>query len=137
VLLKQFGGASRLRIEIIHQHAAKPTQLDFIPPSEMMTRSRSCWHPATKDAGKILSRAATATIGAARDMGLESPVSKHRDRPYQIGRSKHWVKVKNRKLRVSLGCRKLTAAKHPTGFATPVAQNPRSSGIAFGVWKSF
>jgi bifunctional non-homologous end joining protein LigD len=23
-------------------------------------------------------------------------VSKHRDRPYQAGRSKHWVKVKNR-----------------------------------------
>jgi bifunctional non-homologous end joining protein LigD len=29
-------------------------------------------------------------------MGLEGLVSKHRDRPYQAGRSKHWVKVKNR-----------------------------------------
>jgi bifunctional non-homologous end joining protein LigD len=28
-------------------------------------------------------------------MGLEGLVSKHRDRPYQAGRSKHWVKVKN------------------------------------------
>jgi bifunctional non-homologous end joining protein LigD len=32
-----------------------------------------------------------------RAMGLEGLVSKHRDRPYQAGRSKHWVKVKNRK----------------------------------------
>jgi ATP-dependent DNA ligase len=30
-------------------------------------------------------------------MGLEGLVSKRRDRPYQGGRSKHWVKVKNRK----------------------------------------
>jgi ATP-dependent DNA ligase len=29
-------------------------------------------------------------------MGLEGLVSKHRERPYQAGRSKHWVKVKNR-----------------------------------------
>jgi ATP-dependent DNA ligase len=28
--------------------------------------------------------------------GLEGLVSKRRDRPYQAGRSKHWVKVKNR-----------------------------------------
>jgi ATP-dependent DNA ligase len=34
---------------------------------------------------------------AACQMGLEGLVSKHRDRPYQAGRSKHWVKVKNRK----------------------------------------
>jgi bifunctional non-homologous end joining protein LigD len=33
---------------------------------------------------------------AACRMGLEGLVSKHRDRPYQSGRSKHWVKVKNR-----------------------------------------
>ena len=29
-------------------------------------------------------------------MGLEGLVSKRRDWPYQGGRSKHWVKVKNR-----------------------------------------
>jgi ATP-dependent DNA ligase len=29
-------------------------------------------------------------------MGLEGLVSKHRDRPYQAGRSMDWVKVKNR-----------------------------------------
>ena len=34
---------------------------------------------------------------AACQMGLEGLVSKHRERPYQAGRSKHWVKVKNRK----------------------------------------
>jgi bifunctional non-homologous end joining protein LigD len=34
---------------------------------------------------------------AACNLGLEGLVSKRRDRPYQAGRSKHWVKVKNRK----------------------------------------
>jgi len=34
---------------------------------------------------------------AACDMGLEGLVSKPRDRPYQGGRSRYWVKVKNRK----------------------------------------
>ena len=34
---------------------------------------------------------------AACRMGLEGLVSKHRDRPYQAGRAKHWVKIKNRK----------------------------------------
>src|SRR5215475_8003923 len=34
---------------------------------------------------------------AACRMGLEGLVSKHRDRPYRAGRSKHWIKVKNRK----------------------------------------
>jgi bifunctional non-homologous end joining protein LigD len=34
---------------------------------------------------------------AACKMGLEGLVSKHRDRPYQAGRSKHWVKIKNRR----------------------------------------
>jgi bifunctional non-homologous end joining protein LigD len=33
---------------------------------------------------------------AACRMGLEGLVSKRRDRPYQAGRSKHWIKVKNR-----------------------------------------
>ena len=30
-------------------------------------------------------------------MGLEGLVSKRRDQPYRGGRSKHWIKVKNRK----------------------------------------
>jgi len=34
---------------------------------------------------------------AACGMGLEGLVSKRRDRPYQSGRSKYWLKVKNRK----------------------------------------
>jgi ATP-dependent DNA ligase len=33
---------------------------------------------------------------AACRLGLEGLVSKHRDRPYRGGRSKHWIKVKNR-----------------------------------------
>jgi bifunctional non-homologous end joining protein LigD len=36
-------------------------------------------------------------FAAACRMGLEGLVSKRRDRPYQAGRSKHWLKVKNRK----------------------------------------
>jgi ATP-dependent DNA ligase len=34
---------------------------------------------------------------AACRIGLEGLVSKRRDRPYQAGRSRHWVKEKNRK----------------------------------------
>ena len=34
---------------------------------------------------------------AACEVGLEGLVSKRRDWPYQGGRSKHWIKVKNRK----------------------------------------
>jgi bifunctional non-homologous end joining protein LigD len=33
---------------------------------------------------------------AACNMGLEGRVSKRRDRPYRGGRSKDWIKVKNR-----------------------------------------
>ena len=36
-------------------------------------------------------------FAAACRMGLEGLVSKRRDRPYQAGRSTHWIKVKNRK----------------------------------------
>jgi bifunctional non-homologous end joining protein LigD len=35
-------------------------------------------------------------FSAARRMGLEGLISKRRDRVYQAGRSKYWVKVKNR-----------------------------------------
>ena len=34
---------------------------------------------------------------AACNMGLEGLVSKRADRPYRAGRSKDWVKIKNRK----------------------------------------
>jgi len=36
-------------------------------------------------------------FAAACRMGLEGIVSKRRDRPYRGGRSKHWLKIKNRK----------------------------------------
>jgi bifunctional non-homologous end joining protein LigD len=32
----------------------------------------------------------------ACEFGLEGLVSKRRNRPYQAGRSKHWIKIKNR-----------------------------------------
>jgi ATP-dependent DNA ligase len=35
--------------------------------------------------------------------GLEGLVSKRRDRPYQPGRSKHWIKVKSLKFRLVFG----------------------------------
>jgi len=35
-------------------------------------------------------------FAAACRMGLEGIVSKRRDGPYQAGRSKHWLKIKNR-----------------------------------------
>jgi bifunctional non-homologous end joining protein LigD len=42
---------------------------------------------------------------AACGMGLEGLVSKHRERPYQAGRSSHWVKVKNPASAASEGSR--------------------------------
>jgi ATP-dependent DNA ligase len=45
--------------------------------------------------GAVASAVPSAAL--ACDMGLEGLASKRRDRPYQAGRSKHWVKVKNRK----------------------------------------
>ena len=36
-------------------------------------------------------------FAAACRMGLEGLVSKRRDRSYQAGRSKHWIKIKNRR----------------------------------------
>jgi bifunctional non-homologous end joining protein LigD len=50
-----------------------------------------CWH-AGQTAGEI----GPDLFRAACNMGLEGLVSKRRDRPYRGGRSKDWVKVKNR-----------------------------------------
>ena len=44
-----------------------------------------------------VARSGLTCSGRACRLGLEGLVSKHLDRPYQGGRSKHWVKVKNRK----------------------------------------
>ena len=41
-------------------------------------------------------RSAPTCFAPACRLGLEGLVSKRRDRPYQAGRSKHWIKVKNR-----------------------------------------
>jgi bifunctional non-homologous end joining protein LigD len=40
---------------------------------------------------------------AACDMGLEGLVSKRSDRPYRGGRSKDWIKAKNRYIRLLSG----------------------------------
>jgi len=42
-------------------------------------------------------RIGPALFRAACNMGLQGLVSKRRDRPYQAGKSKQWMKVKNRK----------------------------------------
>jgi ATP-dependent DNA ligase len=57
---------------------------------------------ARRPEGIFLSPFETGEIGPelfrkACEFGLEGLVSKHRDRPYQAGRSKHWIKVKSRK----------------------------------------
>ena len=39
----------------------------------------------------------------ACEFGLEGMVCKRADRPYQAGRSKHWMKVKNRKQPIAIG----------------------------------
>jgi bifunctional non-homologous end joining protein LigD len=64
--------------------------------------ARSVPSPARRPEGIFINPFERGEIGpdlfrAACDMGLEGLVSKRRDRPYQAGRSKRWVKVKNRK----------------------------------------
>jgi len=48
---------------------------------------------------------------AACRMGLEGLVSKLRDRPYQAGRSKHWIKAKHHK-HPAMGAGALRPAGH-------------------------
>ena len=58
------------------------------------------WHAAPKASSSTRSSAARSVLISSvprANMGLEGLVSKRRDRPYQAGRSKHWIKVKNRK----------------------------------------
>lgn len=56
----------------------------------------SAWRGVLKVSSSILLNAASLGLRAACKLGLEGLVSKRRDRPYQAGRSKYWVKVKNR-----------------------------------------
>jgi bifunctional non-homologous end joining protein LigD len=48
---------------------------------------------------RMLARRPDGIFVAACRIGLEGLVSKRRDRPYQAGRSKHWIKAKNRRIR--------------------------------------
>ena len=74
-------------------HAMSTTHGRKANPARLLARRPDGIFVAPFEQGEIgpdLSRAAC-------DMGLEGLVSKRRDRPYQGGRSKYWVKVKNRK----------------------------------------
>jgi bifunctional non-homologous end joining protein LigD len=64
------------------------------PLSMRKTNLSGCWHVASTRSS--VARSADLFWVTCR-MGLEGLVSKRRDRPYQAGRSKHWIKVKNRK----------------------------------------
>jgi hypothetical protein len=71
-----------------------------LPPS-MRQANLACLLARRPD-GIILSDFEQGEIGPdlfrkACEFGFEGLISKHRDRPYRAGRSKHWIKVKNRK----------------------------------------
>jgi bifunctional non-homologous end joining protein LigD len=58
-----------------------------------------CWRGgprASSSTRSSVARLALISIGRYARMGLEGIVSKRRDRSYQGGRSKHWVRIKNR-----------------------------------------
>jgi bifunctional non-homologous end joining protein LigD len=63
-----------------------------VPRMQNMARQPSFARPRLRPAGL-----GPDLFRAACDMGLEGIVSKRRDRPHQSGRSKHWLKTKNRK----------------------------------------
>jgi hypothetical protein len=88
-------------------------------PSKRTGRASPCNRPSrTRPAYKLASAACVAISSSKRQfleraeyyvgtlandlfraacrMELERIVSKHRERPYQAGRSRHWLKVKNR-----------------------------------------
>jgi bifunctional non-homologous end joining protein LigD len=63
-------------------------------------RAQGC--PARRPDGIFVTPFEQGEIGpelfrAACEMGPEGLVSKRRDRPYQASRSKHWLKIKDRK----------------------------------------
>jgi len=59
-------------------------------PNALAGRTASSWRRSSR------ARSGRSYFTAC-NMGLEGLVSKRRDRPYQAGRSKHWVKIKNRR----------------------------------------
>jgi len=66
------------------------------------TKSISLSSRARDSDGVFLSDFEQSEIGPdlfrkACEFGFEGLVSKRRDRPYQSGRPKHWIKVKNRR----------------------------------------
>jgi hypothetical protein len=85
---------------------SKATKVGWAPPetlaklllSELVRELQRGWR---RPDGIFINPFESGAIGpdlfrAACDMGLEGLVSKRGDRPYQGGRSPHWIKVKNR-----------------------------------------
>ena len=75
---------------------------DTAPASAINAQGQSSPAPTGPTGGDIPEPIRAGEIGPdlfrkACEFGLEGLVSKHRDRPYQGGRSKYWIKVKNRK----------------------------------------
>jgi ATP-dependent DNA ligase len=62
----------------------------------------------------------------ACEFGFEGLVSKHRDRPYQSGRSKHWIKVKNRQHHAFARVQEATGPVTPMRPAFWIGQPPPS-----------
>jgi hypothetical protein len=71
---------------------------------------------------------------AACNMGLEGFVSKRRDRPYQAGRLKHWVKVKNREYLCDEpgdGCIRLSAASITSSYRVTSRANAKMTPTTY------
>ena len=75
--VRRFIGCALSTYQLRRQEVSRPDGI-FVAPFE------------TGEIGPDLFRAAC-------NMGLEGMVSKRSDRPYRAGRSKDWIKVKNRK----------------------------------------
>jgi bifunctional non-homologous end joining protein LigD len=92
--------ASRVRLWVHSMIKSAPPSSN-LPLSMRKANLERLWHADPKAYSSTRSSVASE-IGpdlfrAACRMGLEGLVLKRRDRPYQAGRSKHWIKVKNRR----------------------------------------
>ena len=65
-------------------------------------------------------------IATVISAGLEGLVSKHRDRPYRGGASKHWIKVKNPAHPAYLGFAQGSGSSHCTGQGNPSGRMDRA-----------
>ena len=84
-----------------HNEEVQLCAFDILVEGSDDLRQLPLWLLARRPDGIFINPFERGEIGpdlfrAACNMGLEGLVSKRRDRPYQAGRSKHWVKIKNR-----------------------------------------